>query len=149
MSQRCLFVLTVVLAAPCLAATPDVLAFVNENCMMCHSAAMRSGDVNLEAFKDRQGFVEGRETWERVLTKLKAGEMPPPGMPRPPAAEIDAVVNWLQTEFARQDLAIKPDAGPVPARRLNRAEYNNTVRDLLGVDLRPADNFPQDNAAFG
>ena len=149
MSQRRLFVLSVALAAPCLAATPDVLAFVNANCMMCHSAAARSGDVNLEAFKDKQGFIEGRETWERVAAKLKAGEMPPPGIPRPPVAEIDAVVNWLQTEFARQDLTIKPDAGPVPARRLNRAEYNNTVRDLLGVDLRPADNFPQDNAAFG
>ena len=149
MSQRSLFVLSALVAAPCLAAGPDVLAFVNANCLMCHSAAVRSGDVDLEAFKDKQGFVDGRETWERVLTKLKAGEMPPPGIPRPPAAEFDAVVNWLQSEFARQDLAIQPQAGAVPVRRLNRAEYNNTIRDLLGVDLHPADNFPQDNAAFG
>ena len=136
-------------ATQCLAADTDVLAFVQANCLACHSTAMRSGDVDLEQFKDAKGFVTGRETWERVLTKLKAGEMPPPGIPRPPAAEFDAVVKTLQGEFTRQDLAIKPDAGAVAARRLNRAEYNNTVRDLLGVDLRPADNFPQDNAAFG
>ena len=142
-------ILLAVFVTPCIAAGPDVLAFVQANCLMCHSSAVRSGDVDLEAFKDSKGFIEGRETWERVLTKLKAGEMPPPGIPRPPAAEFDAVTHWLEGEFSRQDLGIKPAAGPVAARRLNRAEYNNTIRDLLGVDLRPADNFPQDNAAFG
>ncbi len=76
--------------------------------------------------------------------------MPPPGIPRPPAAEFDAVTHWLDAEFARQDLAIKPRLVRSWRRvSLNRVEYNNTVRDLLGVDLRPADNFPQDNAAFG
>ena len=136
-------------ASCCSAAGPDVLTFVRTNCLACHSSAVRSGDVDLEASKDSKAFTENRETWERVLTKLKAGEMPPPGIPRPPAAEFEGVTHWLEAEFKRQDLAIQPAAGPVAARRLNRAEYNNTVRDLLGVDLRPADNFPQDNAAFG
>ena len=94
-------------------------------------------------------FDENRGTWERVVTKLKAGAMPPPGVPRPPAAEITAVTRWLETEFARQDSIVKPDAGRVAARRLNRNEYNNTIRDLLGVDIRPAENFPADEAAFG
>jgi len=154
MSRPFLPVLLAVFAPPCIAAGPDVVAFVQTNCMMCHSAAVRSGDVNLEALvtpktPGARVFVDGRETWQRVLAKLKAGEMPPPGIPRPPAADFDAVTHWLESEFARQDLSIQPQAGPVPARRLNRAEYNNTVRDLLGVDLQPADNFPQDNAAFG
>jgi hypothetical protein len=148
MPRKHLFLLLAV-TAPCVAAGPDVLAFVQTNCLACHSAAVRSGDIDLEVYKDAKAFTDGRETWERVLGKLKAGEMPPPGIPRPPAAEFDAVTRWLEAEFKRQDLAIRPEAGPVPARRLNRAEYNNTVRDLLGVDLRPADNFPQDNAAFG
>ena len=75
--------------------------------------------------------------------------MPPPGLPRPAAETIAAVTRWLESEFARQDRSIKPDAGRVTARRLNRAEYNNTIRDLLGVDIRPADNFPADTAAYG
>ncbi len=153
MSWPRLLILSACCAATCVAAGPDVLGFIQTNCMACHSAAIRSGDMNLEAAvapKTASGtFSADRETWERVLAKLKAGEMPPPGIPRPPAADFDAVIHWLESEFARQDLAIKPEAGAVPARRLNRAEYNNTVRDLLGVDLRPADNFPQDNAAFG
>jgi len=149
MPRTRLFLLLAALTAPCVAAGPDVLAFVRTNCLACHNSAVRSGDVDLEVYKEPKAFTDGRETWERVLAKLKAGEMPPPGIPRPPAVEFDAVTHWLEAEFKRQDLAIKPGAGPVPARRLNRAEYNNTVRDLLGVDLRPADNFPQDNAAFG
>jgi hypothetical protein len=75
--------------------------------------------------------------------------MPPPGVPKPPAADITAVTTWLETEFARQDAAIQPEPGRVFARRLNRSEYNNTVRDLLGVDIHPADDFPADQAAFG
>jgi len=55
----------------------------------------------------------------------------------------------MESEFARQDRAVRPQAGRVNARRLNRAEYNNTIRDLLGIDIRPADNFPADTAAYG
>ncbi len=75
--------------------------------------------------------------------------MPPPGLPQPPPAAVTSVTGWLRSEFTRQDSLIQPDAGRVSARRLNRAEYNNTIRDLLGVDIRPADNFPADTAAYG
>jgi mono/diheme cytochrome c family protein len=125
------------------------LALVQKSCTGCHNASLASGGVNLTELSGVKSFTERREIWERVSAKLKAGEMPPPGAPRPLAAEIDAVTSWLEAEFERQDRAAKPDAGRVTARRLNRAEYNNTVRDLLGVDVRPADNFPQDESAFG
>ena len=69
--------------------------------------------------------------------------------PAPPTEATAAITGWLENEFARQDALLKPQAGRVAARRLNRAEYNNTIRDLLGVDIRPADSFPADNAAFG
>src|SRR5206468_7670055 len=72
-----------------------------------------------------------------------------PGLPRPPAETVTAVTRWLEGEFARQDRATRPEPGRISARRLNRAEYNNTIRDLLGVDLRPADSFPSDTPAFG
>jgi Protein of unknown function (DUF1592)/Protein of unknown function (DUF1588)/Protein of unknown function (DUF1587)/Protein of unknown function (DUF1595)/Protein of unknown function (DUF1585) len=75
--------------------------------------------------------------------------MPPPGSTKPPPVEISSVTAFLESEFARQDASVKPEPGRVSARRLNRAEYNNTLRDLLGVDIHPADNFPADQAAFG
>ena len=105
--------------------------------------------MNLDGHNGLKTFDENREIWERVVSKLKTGEMPPPGFPKPPATDVAAVTRWLEDEFARQDRAVKPDPGRITARRLNRAEYNNTLRDLLGVDLRPADNFPADEAAFG
>ena len=97
----------------------------------------------------RRTFEDDREIWEKVVEKLKLGQMPPPGLPRPAPETITAVTRWLESEFARQDRAIQPEPGRVAAHRLNRAEYNNTIRDLLGIDIRPADNFPADTAAHG
>jgi mono/diheme cytochrome c family protein len=124
-------------------------SFVSANCNGCHNEKVSSAGINFSAYSDTKTFSDNRAIWERVLAKVKAGEMPPPGMPKPPAADIAAVSSWLESEFARQDAAVKPDAGRVAARRLNRAEYNNTVRDLLGVNIHPADDFPADQAAFG
>ena len=94
-------------------------------------------------------IAEKREMWDLIFKRLSAGEMPPKGMPRPPENDIKAVTGWLQTEFDRQDKLLKPQAGHVTAHRLNRAEYNNTIRDLLSVDFHPADNFPQDDSGYG
>jgi hypothetical protein len=80
---------------------------------------------------------------------VKTGEMPPPGLPKPAPASIAKVTEWLEDQFARADRNAKPNPGSVVARRLNRTEYNNTVRDLLGVDLRPADSFPPDDTGYG
>ena len=136
-------------AVPSFADETGLRAFVRTNCNACHNQKLASGGVNFSLYSDSKTFSENRDVWERVLAKLKAGEMPPPGIPKPPTADINAVTGWLESEFARQDGALKPDAGRVAARRLNRAEYNNTVRDLLGIDIHPAENFPQDQAAFG
>ena len=75
--------------------------------------------------------------------------MPPDDEPQPPEHQRQAVAAWLERELARIDRLTPPDPGRVTARRLNRAEYNNTIRDLLGVDLRPADDFPQDDSGYG
>ena len=75
--------------------------------------------------------------------------MPPDEEPQPPEHQRQAVAGWLARELARIDRVTPPDPGRVTARRLNRAEYNNTVRDLLGVDMHPADDFPQDDAGYG
>ena len=140
-----LFVFPAALAA---GDAPGTLAFVKRNCTGCHNTGITSGGVNL-ANQDAGSFAKNREIWEHVAAKVKTGEMPPPGARKPAPDDVKAVTEWLEAEFARQDSAMKPDAGLVAARRLNRAEYNNTIRDLLAVDLPLSDNFPQDQAAFG
>lgn len=139
-------------ALPCLADSTSVSfqttvqLFIAKNCVGCHNDKMQSGGLNLKAATD---VAKGRDEWEHVVQKLKAGEMPPKGMPRPPLEQVNTVTKWLEDEFAREDAAMKPDAGRVTARRLNRYEYNSTVRDLLAVDFRPADDFPTDDFGYG
>jgi len=123
-----------------------VQPFVAKNCVGCHNDKLQSGGLNLKAANDVE---KSRDQWENVVQKLKSGEMPPKGMPRPPADQVTAVTTWLDDEFAREDAAMKPDPGRVTARRLNRYEYNSTVRDLLAVDFRPADSFPMDDFGYG
>ena len=75
--------------------------------------------------------------------------MPPDDEPQPAEHQRQAVAGWLARELTRIDRLTPPDPGRVTARRLNRAEYNNTIRDLLGVDTHPADDFPQDDSGYG
>ncbi len=131
------------------AGSQDVLAFVQKNCVACHNSSVKSGDLDLKTLQSAKTFDENRELWEKVADKIKAGQMPPPPIPRPEAATTIAVTHWLEAEFDRQDRMVKPEAGRVTARRLNKAEYNNTIRDLLGIDIHPAERFPADTAAFG
>jgi hypothetical protein len=123
--------------------------FLAKNCVMCHDAGSKSGGLDLELYKYAASVAEHRDVWEKVVRKLQTGEMPPKGMPRPEQAEVNAVVRWIEGRFEEADRLVKPDPGRVTARRLNRAEYNNTVRDLLGLDLELANDFPQDDSAFG
>jgi hypothetical protein len=83
-----------------------------------------------------------------ILYKLKIGDMPPPDVEYP-EAQINALVKFLEAEFKRADANVKPDPGRVTARRLNRAEYTNTIRDLLAVDFRADRNFPTDDSGDG
>ena len=131
-----------------------VQPFFANNCYACHDEAHHTADLNLEAFKSAASLNGDRGTMKVILNKLRAGEMPPPKMPRPKPEDIAAVTDWLARQIAvpSEKTAARPaepDAGPVTVRRLNRVEYNNTVRDLLGIDLHPSDNFPQDDSGYG
>jgi cytochrome c553 len=127
----------------------SIQPFLAQNCYACHNAQLKSGNLNLEKYQTAAAVTQDRETWERILQKLRAGEMPPKGMPRPEKAQLETVTRWIEDELMRADRLARPDPGRVTARRLNRVEYNNTVRDLLGVDFRPADDFPQDDSGYG
>ncbi|MBS1830719.1 MAG: DUF1592 domain-containing protein [Acidobacteria bacterium] len=141
--------LAIAVSAPLHAASTDVFTYVQKSCVGCHNGQVKSGDIDLKALHSPKTFDEDREIWEKVVEKIKLGQMPPPGVPKPAIENTRAVTTWLESEFARQDRTAKPDPGRVTARRLNRAEYNNTIRDLLGIDTKPADSFPADTPAFG
>lgn len=142
-------ILAAMACLPLAAEAPDVFAFVQKNCSGCHNASTRAGDLDLTALRTVHTFETDRDTWEQVVEKLKLGQMPPAGVPHPQNEATVGITKWIENEFSRQDALLKPQAGHVAARRLNREEYNNTIHDLLGVDIQPADNFPADTAAFG
>jgi hypothetical protein len=103
----------------------------------------------LHGYAEAKSVVKDRDVWENVVQRLQNGEMPPKKKSQPTQAERDAVVAWLQGELSTSVCTDPPNPGRVTMRRLNRAEYNNTVRDLLGVDFHPADNFPDDDVGYG
>ena len=120
----------------------------DETCGECHNSFDLEGGLDLSLYNSVESLAADRDRWELMLTKLKAREMPPEEIARPDE-QIDALVKFLETEFARADAAMKPDPGRVTARRLNRAEYTNTIRDLLAVEFRADKNFPTDDSGEG
>src|SRR6185437_12367716 len=136
-------------AAP-VAATPAAPApsfapieqFVKTNCVECHGATKQKGEITLHTYHDEASVLKDRKTWEAVLEKIQSGEMPPKKKARPNQADSDAFVKAVEGIFYRHDLVTPRDPGQVTIRRLNRTEYYNTVRDLVGVDVHPAEDFP-------
>jgi hypothetical protein len=136
-----------------------VQPFFANNCYECHNAEKRTSNLDLGAFDTAASLTKDPTRLKRILEKLRAGEMPPPQMPRPKPAEIVAVTQWLahqlgattETNNDSAGVAKPGDAGSgrVTVRRLNRVEYDNTVRDLLGVDRHTSDDFPQDDSGYG
>jgi hypothetical protein len=136
-----------------------VQPFFASNCYVCHSDERQTGDLSLEGFKTAASLSKDRATMKVILEKLNSGEMPPPKMPRPKPEELAAVTQWLYQQLAAKPeksttppdtkKSTEPDPSRVTARRLNRIEYDNTVRDLLGVEQHAADDFPQDDSGYG
>src|SRR6266851_1161382 len=127
----------------------SVRPFVAKTCVMCHNASLASGGLNLAQLNSNPNVIASRDVWEKVVAKMHGGEMPPPAAPRPDPEKVQAVVAFLKSEFLHADLAQKPDPGRVTARRLNRYEYSNTIRDLLGVEFRAEQDFPADDSGYG
>ncbi len=126
-----------------------VRPFLEANCFSCHGEKLQMQGLRLDVFADAAAALESRDVFQKIREKLRRGEMPPPGIPRPDPTAVRAVIDWIEGHLGAPEENLTPDPGRVTARRLNRAEYNNTVRDLLGVDLRAADDFPTDDAGYG
>jgi mono/diheme cytochrome c family protein len=127
----------------------SVKPFLTRTCAACHNPQLKSGGLDLSAYPTAAALAQDPQIWEKVVLKLRTGQMPPPPMPHPAEVDVQAITRWIEDELGRADAAAPPDPGRVTARRLNRTEYDHTVRDLLGVDLRPAEDFPQDDSGYG
>ena len=130
-----------------------VKPFFETHCLDCHGEDSPEGDLNLAsdlaADDARTRMLENRHMWEHAFNMIKISAMPPADMPAPEPAEHEAIVAWLDQTLFHVDCEANPSPGRVTARRLNRIEYNNTVRDLLGVEVTPADDFPTDEVGYG
>lgn len=122
---------------------------VAEYCYGCHNDTKRKGNLTLKPYLTAASVLADPNTWDVVVGKLRTGEMPPADEPRPDSHTLNALTAWIEQAVEEGDRRAPPDPGRVTVRRLNRTEYNNTVRDLLGVVLRPADEFPQDDTGYG
>jgi Protein of unknown function (DUF1592)/Protein of unknown function (DUF1588)/Protein of unknown function (DUF1587)/Protein of unknown function (DUF1595)/Protein of unknown function (DUF1585)/Cytochrome C oxidase, cbb3-type, subunit III len=132
------------------AAFEDVRSIVDKYCVKCHTGIKGRGGLALDGFKDQASVLKKPKVWEKVSKYLRGGMMPPAGKPKPSSAELETLYAWLDADVLKVDCtAGKKDPGRVTIRRLNRAEYDNTIRDLVGVAVRPAEDFPSDDVGYG
>src|SRR5687768_4004608 len=121
---------------------------VTTYCVSCHNPKLKAGSFVLDA-AEADRIASSPETWEKVLLKLRARSMPPPRSRRPDNHTYDAVSEWLEAELDRAAAANPNPGRPADLHRLNRAEYANAVRDLLGVQVDGTQILPPDEQAHG
>ncbi|MEW6303191.1 MAG: DUF1592 domain-containing protein [Verrucomicrobiota bacterium] len=140
--------------APAFAASTEfkkaAVPFMEKHCYECHGGKHTKADLDLKTFKDDRNILPEYKTWRGILHQVNTGEMPPKKHPTKPTPDEIALFNRaIEDSLAKAEAKAKPDPGRVTVRRLNRTEYNNTVRDLIGVDFNPAENFPADDIGHG
>ncbi len=126
-----------------------VSPFLAKHCAGCHGPGKAKAGLNIETLGIEDSIRTRRKAWSRVQEYIEGGLMPPEDSPQPEKAEANRVAHLIKQALDRDDCARPPDPGRVTIRRLNRVEYNNTIRDLFGIDDRPADEFPSDEVGYG
>ncbi len=137
------------------AATPDpaplyaaqIRPLLKKYCLDCHSTKEKKGELDLERFALAADLRGDLDAWRKVVEMLDDGQMPPEDELQPSAAERAQLAGWTRSFIDAEIRARAGDPGRVVVRRLSNAEYNYTIRDLTGVDLQPAREFPADGAA--
>ena len=122
-------------------------ALVKQYCVGCHNQKVSTAGVSLQGL-DFSKVGDHASVWERVLRKVRAGQMPPTGLPHPDAAATASFTKWLENSLD-QAAAANPNPGRPAVHRLNRAEYSNAIRDLLAVDIKPGSLLPVDDSGYG
>src|SRR3954447_18368063 len=119
------------------------------HCATCHSGEKPRGKLRLDRLSSDLADTATREHWAEVVDRLKSGEMPPEGKPRPTEKDLQAFLDSLAPRVAAAETAAREAQGRVVLRRLNRVEYENTMRDLLGINVKLKDQLPEDGSADG
>jgi len=123
-------------------------AFFENYCLDCHDAATEKGKVNLEDLSFDLGTLQTAELWQKVLNTINSGEMPPEKKPQPTDAEKSAFLEDLSAQIVTARKVLSDTGGVTTMRRLNRREYENTLRELLGVEV-DAKDLPADTSSEG
>jgi len=125
----------------------DIQPLVTKYCAPCHGGQNPRAGLSLTKYKNKQSIIDAQEIWDKVAQNVASGHMPPAAFSQPTKAEREKLLGWIQSTLTG-DCNLQ-DPGRVTMRRLNRFEYNNTVRDLIGVDLKLSDDFPSDDVGYG
>lgn len=123
--------------------------FLQNNCFKCHANGKHKGDVSLDKFTSFASIQSDLDTWQSVHDELEQHDMPPEKEPQPPVDQVATMLRFTSQALDFVDPSAPRDPGYVAIHRLNRTEYNNTIRDLVGVDFQPADDFPADDTGYG
>ncbi|MEO7098871.1 MAG: DUF1592 domain-containing protein [Luteolibacter sp.] len=137
---------------PAHAAVPDyqkdILPILEEHCYDCHGDGEKKGKVSFDTFSSPEALMAQTDLWVHALKNVRSGMMPPAKEARLTADEFSTLENWIKWGALKLDPA-NPDPGRVTLRRLNRVEYQNTIRDLMGIEFRTAEEFPADDTGYG
>ena len=121
---------------------------VTTYCIVCHNQKLKTGNLTLDQ-ADAEHVANSAETWEKVIVKLRSRAMPPTGIRRPDNATYDAVAGWLENELDRASAAHVNPGRSASLHRLNRTEYANAIRDLIGIEVDGEALLPPDEQAYG
>ena len=126
----------------------EIQPILEEYCFGCHGSGIKKGGVDLDGLEADEARLHDRDLWLGVLKNVRAGIMPPADKPQPSDEERRLLEDWIKYGAFGID-PTDPDPGRVTVRRLNRVEYRNTIRDLIGVDYDTTSEFPPDDTGHG
>jgi mono/diheme cytochrome c family protein len=127
----------------------QIRPMLDQYCSHCHSGDDPAGKLDLDVYQDGAGLVKDHSRWATIAERLRSGDMPPEGEERPDDTQIEPIASWIERQVAAAEFGRVRDPGRVTMRRLNRVEYNNTIRDLIGLDFHPSREFPTDDVGYG
>lgn len=118
-------------------------------CYGCHNAEKMKGDINLQKDENLRLIGNNRKVWTTAIQALRDGEMPPKKSKQPSDEERQRLITFIERTLATADCAAVKDPGRSAVRRLNRVEYDNSIRELFGLELSPAEAFSPDGSSYG
>lgn len=142
--KKTFFIFLTVLSCFAHSSEITIQPLLKKYCYDCHSDKKAKGGLNLEHVNSLNDIFSDFKKWEMIIDQVEHEDMPPEDDPQPSEEERQQMTSWIKNVFKEAESRSLNDPGPAPIRRLNKYEYNNTIRDLTGIDLKPADIFPSE-----